>query len=103
MHHTLIEHWDGSAWRVVPSPNVGTNDNVLQGVAATSGTNAWAVGDYLNSDLTSYETLIEHWDGAAWTVVLSPNVGPEDYLQGVVATSETDAWAVGCALNFATY
>src|SRR5260221_14068284 len=25
---TLIEHWDGSAWNVVPSPDPGSTDNL---------------------------------------------------------------------------
>ena len=79
--------------------NVGTRDNVLQGVAATSGTNAWAVGAYLSeTKYLTHETLIEHWDGAAWTVVPSPNVGTGDndlYGVAALATSISSAWAVG--------
>src|SRR5262249_57031618 len=25
-HRALIEHWDGSTWRVVPAPHAGTED-----------------------------------------------------------------------------
>ena len=39
---TLIEHWNGSTWSVVASPNVGGNDNLLNGVAAAG--DVWAVG-----------------------------------------------------------
>jgi len=41
----LILHWDGTAWTQVPSPNPA-RDNVLTGVAATSASNAWAVGSF---------------------------------------------------------
>jgi hypothetical protein len=42
---TLIERWDGSSWSVVPSPNVGTSDNELLAVAATTHRQL-AVGDH---------------------------------------------------------
>jgi hypothetical protein len=41
---TLIEHWNGSSWTIVASPNIGTVQDQLVAVAATSSTNAWAVG-----------------------------------------------------------
>jgi hypothetical protein len=83
---TLIERWNGTSWRVVPSPNAGTGNNELLGVAAVSGTNVWAVGDQ------STKTLVEHWDGSTWTRVPSPYVGG---LIDVAAISSTDVWAVG--------
>src|SRR5437763_16334976 len=35
-------------WEVVSSPNVGTLDNHLRGVAVVSANDVWAVGDYTN-------------------------------------------------------
>jgi hypothetical protein len=43
--HTLIEHWNGTAWRRVPSPSPGTSA-MLAGVASASRTSIWAVGHY---------------------------------------------------------
>src|SRR5205814_1698076 len=40
----LIEHWDGSAWNIVPSPDPITGSYSLQDVSALSTTDAWAVG-----------------------------------------------------------
>ena len=34
---TLTEHWDGTAWSVVPSPNAGSTSTGLSGVATTPG------------------------------------------------------------------
>ena len=31
---TLIEHFDGTVWSVVPSPSPGAQQNILYGVAA---------------------------------------------------------------------
>src|SRR5262245_2582841 len=41
---TRTEHWDGTQWSIVPSPNVGTGHNYLTGVAAVTTNNVWAVG-----------------------------------------------------------
>lgn len=60
-------------WHLVPSPN-GNGSSVLRAVAEVSATDIWAVGIYSNNDFTS-QTLTEHWNGSAWSVVKSPNVG----------------------------
>ena len=96
-NRTLIEHWDGFSWQVVPSPNVGSDINFLYGVAALSANNVWAVGFYRNGSL---RTLIEHWDGTQWSVVPSPNVGANDnQLEGIVSLSANNIWAVGTYFN----
>jgi hypothetical protein len=66
-------------------------------VAATSATNVWAVG--FSSTPTADQTLILHWDGAAWTQVPSPSPGSSSDLFGVGATSPANAWAVGSTLQ----
>ena len=93
VRQTLIDHWDGTGWSVVASPNAGSLDNVLSGVAAVSASDVWAVGYYLSS---SPQTLIEHWNGKSWSVVASPNVASSpNVLSGVAAVSARDSWAVG--------
>src|SRR6266700_6788157 len=70
----------------------------FSGVAATSSSNAWAVGTWSQSN-TTYKTLIERWNGTAWKVQTSPNPAPGDWdenvLNGVAGLSSSDAWAVG--------
>src|SRR6266700_8135751 len=41
---TLIEHWNGSRWSVVPSPNPSSSVNRLNAVALVSPNDGWAVG-----------------------------------------------------------
>jgi len=99
---TLIEHWNGTAWSVIPSPNPGTNYSYLYGVAAVSPNNVWAVGHY-RSPSGSDQTLVEHWNGTAWSIVASPNYGADpdsSYLQGLAAVSASDVWAVGNYIYF---
>jgi WD40 repeat protein len=97
---TLIEHWDGKEWRVVPSPNVGESNNRLTGVAAVSRDDVWAVGYYGDSNdprvQSALRTLTMHWDGKSWRVVESPDVGTNgNRLSAVAATAANDVWAVG--------
>jgi len=92
---TLIEHWDGSSWHEVTSPSLGPasgRSQTLNGVAAVSANDAWAVG-YSGTSRTQ-RALIEHWDGSSWSHVPSPNVGPSR-LSGVSAVSSRNVWAVG--------
>ena len=63
----------------------------LSGVAATSASNAWAVGS-----TGSGKTLIVRWNGTAWAHVPSP-APAGSRLSGVAATSAGSAWAVGCS------
>jgi hypothetical protein len=95
---TLVEHWDGSSWSVVPSRSPGV-DQQLNEVSGSSATDVWAVGRSLatiaHHNEYQYHPLIEHWDGSRWSVVKSTESGSQIELMGVEAMSATDAWAVG--------
>jgi hypothetical protein len=95
---TLIEHWNGTSWKRVPSPNPGgsTRNNVVSAVAASSASNAWAVGGYFSSSGANVP-LAEHWNGKAWKAVPTPSLGTpaSGALGGVTVLSGRDAWAVG--------
>jgi hypothetical protein len=93
-YQPLIEHWNGAAWSVVDAATQGTAIIRLYAVAAVDGNNAWAVGSRRDSDSAPFHTLIEHWDGAAWQVVASPNPRGGQ-LSSVRALSINDVWAVG--------
>ncbi|HET7013351.1 MAG TPA: hypothetical protein VFI65_05555 [Streptosporangiaceae bacterium] len=97
---TLILHWNGKNWTRVPSPDPGgpSNGNLLFGVAATSASDAWAVG--YDTSRSGATTLVLHWNGKRWSRMQSPDkatgANPRiDQLQGVTATSADNAWAVG--------
>lgn len=103
---TLIEHWNGTAWSVVPSPNGNSTGNVLAGISATSPTDIWAVGDMV-APSTPVKTLVEHFDGVQWSIVPSPNPLPtgslnQNVLTSVQANSANDATAVGFLRNLNT-
>lgn len=94
---TLIEHWDGSQWSIVPSPSITTSETTdLLGVAAVSPTDVWAVGFYVVNENADAQ-VIEHWDGTAWSMVtgVTPPAATSTDLNGVVALGPNDVWAVG--------
>ncbi len=92
---TLIEHWDGAAWSIVPSPDRSTMQiNALTSIACASVSDCWAVGDF-NGNGSQAETLTLHWNGASWSIVPSPNTGFSSTLDGVACISPSDCWAVG--------
>jgi hypothetical protein len=93
---TLIEHWNGTKWAQVPSPSPGTSFNVLNSVGGSSATNIWAVG-FDAKGTSADQTLVLHWNGTKWAQVPSPNPGAKgnNNLNSVVATSASDAWALG--------
>jgi hypothetical protein len=92
---TLIEHFDGTVWSVVPSPSPGTSAQLLA-VTAISATDAWAVGTSVLPSQANL-SLLEHWDGVRWSVVPAPDQG--QILEGVAASSPRDIWAVGLGLT----
>jgi hypothetical protein len=100
---TLVEHWDGSSWTIIPSlPPRGSA--TLSAVAPLSATNIWAVGGYETHPGGLSRTLVLHWNGTAWKRVASPHPGSgqkysDSSLSGVAAISSKSAWAVGTYLR----
>ena len=103
-YQTLIEHYDGSAWSIVSSPNPTTDAQTaaLLSVTCASAGDCWAVGDGAHlggAPGPGDKTLIEHYDGTTWSIVSSPNAagtqGSE--LSAVTCVSATDCWSVGAS------
>jgi hypothetical protein len=95
-NRTLAMHYDGVSWKVVPTPtnNTTTVSNQLNAVAAVAPNDVWSVGQVTTSNGTtpSQATVIQHWNGSAWSTVPAPVRGG---FSGVAARSATDVWAVG--------
>jgi hypothetical protein len=101
---TLIEHFAGTSWVVVPSPNVGPNSanesNRLLRLTANSANDIWAFGSYFAADGSGHQkTLLLHWDGTSWTIASSPNPTrggfPCDLLWAGVVPSPGNFWILG--------
>jgi len=96
VYRTLVEHWDGTSWMIVSSPNAGNGPNALNGIAAASSNDIWAVGYQSSAPGAASSTLVLHFDGTSWTIVLSPNPGGlTSSLAGVVAMADGRIWAAG--------
>jgi hypothetical protein len=92
---TLIEHFDGNVWSVVPSPSPGALQNILYGVAAISDSDVWAVGAEQDAN-GPWHTLTEHWDGSSWSVVNAVDAGSSgNQLYAVKALASNNVYAVG--------
>ncbi|HJT58991.1 MAG TPA: hypothetical protein VJ761_20950, partial [Ktedonobacteraceae bacterium] len=91
---SLMEHWDGTQWTVIPSPSPGSATNGFSSLTVVSSTSVWAVGGTSNWS-SPVQTLIAHWDGSQWTVIPSPNAGVTDILNAAVAIGNKNIWAVG--------
>jgi hypothetical protein len=91
-------HFDGTAWHAIALPAPAAT-SVISAVTAISPANAWAVGQQIGQATpVGGGTLIEHWDGAKWSVVPSPSPGFEPSLTGIAARSASDVVAAGSAL-----
>lgn len=93
---TLAEHYNGTTWSTVATPNVGSAGSFLGGVASITSSDVWAVG---YSGATTSSTLTEQYDGTSWSTVASPNVSgaTSTTLLAIAAVSSTNQWAVGNA------
>jgi hypothetical protein len=85
---TLTEHWSGSQWTRVSSPNKVSADH-LAGVTAIASNDVWAVGSYW-PDAWTVNALTIHYDGTRWTIVAAPPASLND----VSGVSSNDVWAV---------
>ena len=98
---SLTLHWNGKRWAKVASPDPGAGFDELTGVTAVSARDVWAVGyacNVTNCDGAGnvFRTLIEHWNGAKWSAVASPDPSTViSQLFGVTAVSADNVWAAG--------
>jgi hypothetical protein len=91
----LVLHYDGTEWSEVELPS--EIDGVLDGVAAISPADVWAVGSVGDPAASLERALVLHWDGTAWAdvEVARATGGGKVALVDVEGVSPTDLWAVG--------
>lgn len=93
-----IEHWNGTLWKVVPSPSPGTGNLTLASVSCVNARLCFADGDY-NDDAfgsSGYHSLLEKWNGSTWDLVATPKAArPDDSFTSVSCVSADLCFAVG--------
>jgi hypothetical protein len=61
---TLIEHWNGHRWSIVPSPNSATgtpgDSDKLTAISGTGPDDLWAAGWDSNEAINTIQLLFEH-------------------------------------------
>jgi hypothetical protein len=72
---TLAERWNGTRWRVQPTPNppnftTSSEEPELNAVSCTSGTACTATGKYAPGGNGAY--FLEAWNGDSWRLVPAP-------------------------------
>jgi hypothetical protein len=80
-------------WVVVASPNRSGQSSYLSGIACASVVSCVAVGYSASPSVA--QTLIEMWDGSAWSLADSPNAGASSELTSVACAATDDCVAVG--------
>jgi hypothetical protein len=99
-YQTVTLHWNGSAWQIVPSPNLTRpgSYNALNAVVAVSSNDVWAVGGAPVDLGVDGRAILMHWDGSAWQLFPEPPEVINWYTTtrwGVAARASNDVWAVG--------
>src|SRR5205085_7837139 len=86
-----------SFWQVVASPNpAGSNYAELDGMVATSSSQAWAAG-FARVGSGPFRAVLERWNGLSWALAPSAAIAASDdtRLHALAAKGTTNIWAVG--------
>jgi hypothetical protein len=86
----FVIRWNGTAWATMTSP--GLANAGLDDVACASAKACFSLGSVAASTTS---TLLEHWNGAKWTVVTLKNMPTANHLFGITCPSATNCVAVG--------
>jgi hypothetical protein len=95
---TLAETWNGTTWRIQPTPDpAGSFGSYLTGVSCAAAGACTAVGYYENQSFQDNGVAFaESWDGHAWTIQQVPTGGASPtFLYAVSCASRAACVAVG--------
>ena len=99
----LIEHWDGSAWSIVPGVEEPLpNGGYLSGLECVDATDCWVSGATTDATGNASGILMEHWDGATWinSSASVPDSSAPGILAGLSCVSAVECWAAGSTGSF---
>ena len=92
----FVKHWDNTNWTIgVLQQPAGATSSTLTAITCPGATSCFAVGGYTSAGLP--KTLVEHWDGASWTIQPSPNQpgATNNLLLGVACPTASACFSVG--------
>jgi hypothetical protein len=87
-----ILRWDGKAWTEAGATR---RHGTLQGIAAVSPDEAWAVGSSPAAGNGMNRALVQRYDGTGWSIVDGPGVPGSDVFTAAAAAPDGSVWAVG--------
>jgi hypothetical protein len=99
----LMEHWNGSMWSLMPTAVPDTTAaGILSSISCISASQCWAVGSsgsFGGGGGSGFRpnSLVENWNGSAWSIDPSPNVTALSFLNSVTCLQGNGCWAVGSA------
>ncbi len=83
----LVEHWDGRAWSIVPTPAPARKLDNLRHIVAISDHDVWAL---------TYNGSLLHWNGKVWSLSTLPNADQNGYsISNLAALPNGQVWLVG--------
>jgi len=94
----LAERWDGTRWRVVPTPAPSTRLRAaLAAVSCLTGRDCVAVGYQYQAGEAGYITLAEQWNGSGWQITqsINPAAVHSAFLNGVSCWTTSGCVAIG--------
>ncbi len=94
----LAERWDGTRWRVVPTPGPAKLAHaLLTEVSCRSGRDCVATGYHYRPGGNGFAVLAEHWNGTRWRIIQSrnPATAGSAFLNGVSCRGSVGCMAVG--------
>jgi hypothetical protein len=93
----FAELWNGTAWSITATPDRSTSANgSFSGISCVSSTYCLAVGG--DTAHGADETVVEQWNGAAWTIVTdAPSAALQPELTSVSCLSLSFCVAVGAS------
>jgi hypothetical protein len=92
----LIEHWNGGGWTIVASATAPPPDGGwISSVTCVNADHCWAAGSSTGTDGTQNGTLMQFWNGSAWSVVPTPDASSSGILSSVTCLSADRCWAAG--------
>lgn len=101
---TLVEHWDGNDWKVVPSPNPSPCPSctyaTFDAVAAAGPNDLWFAGGKRVQSPDGFlgtHIFVARYDGATWTVMDTPLTtgGSGANVRDIEVVAPDDIWFFG--------
>ncbi len=93
----IAERWNGKAWSLAPIEATGS-DSQLYAASCPGASSCFAVGTAAALLEARHNTLVERWDGNAWSIVPSPTpsgINVDAALKSISCVSPTNCFAVG--------